>query len=233
MGKMGKSWLMIALALVVVILVAGFVFVGYIWSSGTAAENSPVNEAENKILIHVYVKLDPPSENLINEFRNKLTPTEADILKEIKYKLRNGTPTEVGVYGSYSSRSWSYEKLDTIPLEKVDELTFYGSKSVGRTNPVLVYEHDNFRMYDNALCLGYPGIKYCGGWIDGITFVRIDQSGEEATVTVYYWEGSGPIPPEDTSSGTSNWLVIVILVPFIVLIMVTTVRFIKRAQLAI
>jgi len=233
MGKMRKGWLIAALALVVVIL-GRPVSISYLRGSNTAPENSPADETENKILIHVYVKLDPPSENLINEFRNKLTPAEADILKEIKYKLRNGTPPEVGAYGSYSSHSWSYEKLDAIPLERVDELTFYGSKSVGKTNPGFVYEHDNFCMYDNALCVGYPGIKYCGGWIDGITFVRIDQSGEEATVTVYYWEGSGPIPPGDTSSEASNWLMIV-LIPFIVLIITIAiiVRFVKRARLAI
>jgi hypothetical protein len=176
---MMKSSLIAALVLIV-ILGVGLALLGYL-RKDVVAGNRSIERAENKIRIHVYVKLDPPPEGAINE---------------IKYKLREGVPTEVGVYRSYSPGYWLYERLDTIPLEKVDELTFYGAKSVNKTNPVLVYEHDNLQMYDNALCVGYPGIKYCGGLIDGITFIRIDQSMEEVTVTVYYWEGSGPIPPK-------------------------------------
>lgn len=205
--------------LVVAILGIGLAPISYLRRGNTVVANPPVGEAENKIRIHVYVKLDPPPENAING---------------ITYELREGIPTEVGVYRSYSpayykSHSpgyWHYERLDTIPLEEVDEFTLYGAKSVNKTNPVLVYEHDNLRMYENALCVGYPGIKYVGAPIDGITFVRIDQSMEEATVTVYYWEGSAPIPPEST-----NWQAIIIFSSLFIVLIAIIVQLVRRVWL--
>jgi hypothetical protein len=130
------------------------------------------------INIKVYVKLDPPPDNVPEGL-------------PVRYKLREGTPTEIGVYRFYRMvpdvpGTGTFERVDTIPLEKMDELTFYGEKIVDKIRTFLRIGLGSWGE-ENVLCIGYPSINY----IDGKGCVRIDQWKNEVIITVYYWEALG------------------------------------------
>lgn len=109
---------------------------------------------EKGITAHVYVFKDSPESN---------------------YELREGTPSNVGVYEFYYKKpklpgTGAFKKLGSIPLNRINETAFYGEKSVRRIN--------------GTLCIGYPSTNF----IDGKACVRVDQSQNEANLTVHYWE---------------------------------------------
>ncbi|MCK4348078.1 MAG: hypothetical protein KAW47_05620, partial [Thermoplasmatales archaeon] len=94
---------------------------------------------------------------------------------ESNYELREGTPSNVGVYEFYYKKpklsgTGAFKKLGSIPLNRINETAFYGEKSVRRIN--------------GTLCIGYPSTNF----IDGKACVRVDQSQNEANLTVHYWE---------------------------------------------
>jgi len=127
---------------------------------------TPVSTPTLEISINVYVKTDQPT----------------DIMT---YELMGGTPTEVGVYRFYLqdpklAGSGVFEKIDTIPLEKINESTFYGEKLIDKINETLVIGYPFCRANKQApiqtsnVCYEEQGVV-------------IDQSKEEVNVTVHYW----------------------------------------------
>ena len=117
-------------------------------------ENLESSANKNNILMHVYVFKDTPESN---------------------YELRKGTPNNVGVYEFYYKKpalpgTGAFKKLDSIPLNRINETAFYGKKSVRRIN--------------GTLCVGYPSTNF----IDGKACVRVDQSQNETNITVHYWK---------------------------------------------
>lgn len=91
------------------------------------------------------------------------------------YELIEGSPQSIGVYEFYLKTpgipgSGVFKKLDSIPLEKMNESEYFGKKSI--------------KKIDGTLCIGYPSTNI----IDGKAIVRIDQSQSEADITVYYWK---------------------------------------------
>jgi len=71
---------------------------------------------------------------------------------------------------NYELRKGTFKKLDSIPLNRINETAFYGKKSVRRIN--------------GTLCVGYPSTNF----IDGKACVRVDQSQNETNITVHYWK---------------------------------------------
>ena len=109
---------------------------------------------EKGITAHVYVFKDSPESN---------------------YELREGTPNNVGVYEFYYKKpellgTGAFKKLNSIPLNRINETAFYGEKSIGRIN--------------GTLCIGYPSTNF----IDEKACVRVDQSQNVVNITVHYWE---------------------------------------------
>jgi len=132
-----------ALLLIFVSVVVVGVIAGCIYSS-----------EEGGITVNVYVFKDLPESN---------------------YELREGTPSNVGVYEFYYKKPklpgrGAFKKLDSIPLNRINETAFYGEKSIRRIN--------------GTLCIGYPSTNF----IDGKACVRVDQSQNETNITVHYWE---------------------------------------------
>lgn len=113
-------------------------------------------EPANSILVHVRVLTDHPAHGS-------------------EYELREGEPKSVGIYEFYLKKpglpgSGTFKKLDSIPLNKVENTEFCGEKLVKRI--------------DGILCVGYPSTNL----IDGKACVEIDQSQDEVNVTLYHWE---------------------------------------------
>ena len=109
---------------------------------------------EEGIAVNVYVFRDVPESN---------------------YELREGTPNNVGVYEFYCKKpeltgTGAFKKLDTIPLNRINETVFYGEKSIRRIN--------------GNLCIGYPSTNF----IDGKACVRVDQRQNETKIIVHYWK---------------------------------------------
>jgi len=109
---------------------------------------------EEGIAVNVYVLKDSPESN---------------------YELREGTPNNVGVYEFYYKNpelpgTGTFKKLDSIPLNRINETAFYGEKSIRRIN--------------GTLCIGYPSTNF----IDEKACVRVDQSQNVVNITVHYWE---------------------------------------------
>lgn len=116
----------------------------------------PIPAEENKILIRVHVLTDQPED-------------------KFTYELMSGTPTEVGVYKFYLKRpdlpgSGTFEKVDVITLQKIENDTYYGGKFIKKIN--------------ETLCVGFPPVNF----IDGKACVEIDTNENETNVTVHYWE---------------------------------------------
>ena len=113
-----------------------------------------IYQPEEDIAVNVYVLKDLPESN---------------------YELREGTPNNLGVYEFYYKKSnlpgtGAFKKLDSIPLNKINETAFYGTKSIRKIN--------------GTLCIGYPSTNF----IDGKGCVRVDQSQNETNITVHYWK---------------------------------------------
>ena len=108
---------------------------------------------EKGITVHVYVLKDFPESN---------------------YELREGSPNNVGVYEFYYKKSrlpgtGTFKKLESIPLNRINETAFYGEKSI--------------RTINGTLSIGYPSTNF----IDGKACVRVDQSQNETNITLHYW----------------------------------------------
>jgi len=174
MRKMGKSWPIAALALMVAIL-GGLVIVSF--RSKTAGhENEVVVPGENQILIYCVVVADQPKSPGI-------------------YELRDGIPTTVGIYRFYCREPdaiWSgtFELLTTIRLQEIGENIYFGKGVVDKLGEEV--RDPQGRPIDNILTIGYPLPSNPGwaaqNWIDGKAVVEIDQSKTEAVVLVHYWE---------------------------------------------
>jgi len=111
---------------------------------------------DNNILARVHVLIDRPAPGS-------------------EYELMEGEPKNVGVYEFYLKKpglpgSGAFKKLDSIPLNRLNEAEFYGEKLVKRIG--------------GALCVGYPSTNI----IDGKACVEIDQGQDEVDVTVHYWK---------------------------------------------
>lgn len=124
---------------------------------------TPIITPADEILLSVFVLTDQPTDTM-------------------NYELMEGTPTNVGVYIYYLkdprlAGSGVFEKIDTIPLKKLDNSTFYGEGVISKVN--------------NTLCVGYPSTNY----IDSKGCVNIDQSNERMNITVYYWKTTLPPVP--------------------------------------
>ena len=142
-----RSWPIVVLALAVAILGVGLLVF-----------KALTGPAEG-ILIRVYGVADQPPDNI----------------ERGPYKLRDGVPSEVGVYRFYEPigpGSGTFELLDKIPLQMVDENEYHGEKVIHKI--------------DGRLTVGYPA-----QWqnsIDGYACVEVDQNENEVIITVYYWE---------------------------------------------
>lgn len=94
---------------------------------------------------------------------------------EPNYELKEGIPENVGIYEFYYKDpklpgSGAFKKLGSVPLNKLNESVFYAEKQVKRIN--------------GTLCVGYPSTNF----IDGKACVRVNQTQNEANITVHYWE---------------------------------------------
>lgn len=143
-----RKWNVVLNAQIVLILLFAVAAVGCVGPGGQPAENG--------VLVCVHVLADHPA------------PGSG-------YELREGEPKNVGVYEFYLKKpglpgSGAFKKLDSIPLNRLNEAEFYGEKLVKRI--------------DSALCVGYPSTNI----IDGKTCVEIDQGQDEVDITVHYWK---------------------------------------------
>ena len=119
-----------------------------------AAAGCIYSPEEKCLVAHVFVFKDSPESN---------------------YELIEGTPNNVGVYEFYYKKpklpgTGAFKKLDSIPLDRINETAFYGEKSI--------------RRIDGTLCIGYPSTNF----IDGKACARVDQSQNVVNITVHYWE---------------------------------------------
>ena len=117
---------------------------------------TPIITPVDDILVGVFVITDQPEDEMV-------------------YELMDRNPTQVSVYKFYLKDpeipgSGTFEKMDEISLERINESTFYGKKRITKIN--------------GTMCTGYPPIN----WIDGIASVEINQTEEEVAVTVHYWK---------------------------------------------
>jgi hypothetical protein len=144
--KSSRKFIIITvLFLLLAAIVVEYLLTENLWSSAN----------KNKIMVHVYVL-------------NKDNP-------EPRYEIKEGIPKNVGVYEFYYKNpelpgTGAFKKLDSIPLNRINETAFYGEKSITRIN--------------GTLCIGYPSTNF----IDGKACVRVDQSQNETNITVHYWE---------------------------------------------
>lgn len=144
--KMNKK-LLVGIVLVVALMA---IMAGCVMNDG----DLQIPSDKKKILMHVYVLKDHPEPN---------------------YELKEGIPKDVGIYEFYYKKprlpgSGAFKKLDSIPLNKLNETVFYGEKFVKKIN--------------GTLCVGYPSTNF----IDGKACVRVNQSQNEVNITIYYWK---------------------------------------------
>ena len=91
------------------------------------------------------------------------------------YRLRSGQPQTAGIYEFYLKNpdlpgSGAFREIDSIPLHEVKQGEYYGEKTLNKI--------------EGQLCVGYPSTNF----IDGKSCIKIDQSLQEADITLHYWE---------------------------------------------